>query len=91
MQRTRLLPSALVVVTVLLTAACSGGGGGTGRGITTSTVIPAAAASTGAQPVRLTVGNGMSFDPSGFTVRAGEPIQLTLQNTGPDTARLHAL
>jgi uncharacterized cupredoxin-like copper-binding protein len=42
-----------------------------------------AAAATGAQPVKLTVGNGMSFDPSNFTVQAGEPVQLTLQNTGP--------
>ena len=77
MKRTRLLASALVVVTVVLTAACSGGGAGTG-----STITPAAAATTGAQPVRLTVDNGMSFDPSAFTVRAGEPVQLTLQNTG---------
>lgn len=82
MKRSRLLASALVVVTVVLTAACSSGTAGTGSGAMSSSSTPAAAA-TGAQPVKLTVGNGMSFDPSNFTVHAGDPVQLTLQNTGP--------
>lgn len=37
---------------------------------------------SGAQQVTVTVGNGMSFDPATITVHAGQPVQLTLRNTG---------
>jgi len=43
---------------------------------------PAAASAVGAQPVTLTVGDSMSFDPASIAVRADQPVQLTLQNQG---------
>jgi nitrite reductase (NO-forming) len=82
MQRMGFLTAAIVVVAVLFSAGCSDTATGTGSSGPTITPAPAAAAPTGAQLVTLTVGNGMSFDPSSITVRAGQPVQLTLQNKG---------
>jgi uncharacterized cupredoxin-like copper-binding protein len=36
----------------------------------------------GAQQVTVTVGKGMSFEPSAITVRVGQPVELTLRNDG---------
>ena len=44
-----------------------------------------AALPAGAQQVTLTVGNSMRFEPSSFTVQAGQPVALSLQNTGQVT------
>jgi uncharacterized cupredoxin-like copper-binding protein len=82
MKRNRLLPTALAALTVLLVSACGATATGTPSPDTASTDPPAAAAPAGAQQITLSVGNTMSFDPSNVTVRAGEPIQLTLQNKG---------
>jgi nitrite reductase (NO-forming) len=80
MQRVGLLTAA-VVAAVLFSAACSNSPAGTGTsGATTGT--PSTAASAAAQQVTLTTGNAMSFDPSSITVRAGQPVQLTLRNEG---------
>lgn len=77
MQRIGLLATALLGVAVLLTAACTGSGAGTANAS-----VPAAVAADGTQQVTLNVASGMSFDPSTITVHAGQPIELTLQNTG---------
>ena len=86
MKRMGLLTSAIVVGAVLLSTACSGDAAGTRATATTTDSSPdsspAAAAPAGVQAVTLTVGNGMSFDPPSVTVRAGQPVELTLQNKG---------
>ena len=41
---------------------------------------PASVAPDGTQHVTISVGNGMKFQPSAVTVRAGQPIDLTLRN-----------
>jgi uncharacterized cupredoxin-like copper-binding protein len=58
-----------IALVVLLTACASG-----------STESSAAAPDT--QQVTVTVGNAMSFDPSTIAVAAGQPVHLTLRNTG---------
>lgn len=78
MQRMGLFTSAFVVIAVLFSAACSGAAARTPTSATTT----AGSAAVEAQSVTLTVGNGMSFDPSSFAVPAGQPVQLTLENEG---------
>jgi plastocyanin len=41
-----------------------------------------AASVAGAQQVTLEVGNGMWFKPASIEVQAGQPVELTLRNTG---------
>jgi plastocyanin len=67
--RSLLLGGALVAV---LATAC-----GSAQGATAP-----AATDPSAQQVTITVGNAMSFDPAGLTVRAGQPVTVTLRNTG---------
>jgi nitrite reductase (NO-forming) len=54
--------------------------------VTTACTTGSAATQTGgspaAQQLTVTVGNSMSFDPSTMTVHAGQPVELTLDNTG---------
>jgi uncharacterized cupredoxin-like copper-binding protein len=45
-------------------------------------VTPASAAADGAQQVTINVGDGMKFDPAAISLRAGQPVELTLRNTG---------
>src|SRR5262249_38031309 len=78
MRRIGLLTTALVGVAVLLTAACSD----TAAGPAANAGIPVAAAADGTQQVTLTVAATMAFEPSSITVHAGQPVELTLQNTG---------
>jgi len=68
-----------LLAAMLVVSACTGGGATTG---TTSMPVPAASGSDAVQQVTVTVGNGMSFDPASITVHAGQPVQLTLRNTG---------
>jgi uncharacterized cupredoxin-like copper-binding protein len=82
MKHTGLFTTVVAILVVLLTAACTGNASGTGTSPTSGTGAAVAAAPAGAQAVTLTVGNGMSFDPANVTVQAGEPVQLTLQNSG---------
>lgn len=72
MQRIGLFATSLFALAVLFTAACSG---------SASATAPSTAPNPDAQQVTLIVGSGMEFNPSTFTVQAGQPVQLTLQNT----------
>jgi uncharacterized cupredoxin-like copper-binding protein len=63
----------LTGVLVLGLTACSG---------TTATDNPTPPVPNAAQWITVTVGNGMSFDPPTLTVQAGQPVALTLRNTG---------
>jgi plastocyanin len=82
MQRFGLVLSGLLCGGVLLTAACSGGAAASGSAAGADAGTPASAPTDGAQQVTLNVDNGMSFDPTTITVRAGQPVELTLRSTG---------
>jgi nitrite reductase (NO-forming) len=62
----------VLLIGLLLSSACSA------SGASSQSPTPVA----GAQQVTLTVGNSMKFDPATITVHAGQPVQLTLRNTG---------
>lgn len=67
----------VLALTVVVTSACSGA--------SASSSAPPAAATTaadGTQQITVSVSNSMSFEPSNIAVRAGQPVQLTLTNTG---------
>ena len=74
------LGALILVAGVALTTACGAPAatGGTGAGV----AVPAPAAAAGTQPVTVTVGNSMRFLPPAFGVRAGQPVELTVQNGG---------
>ena len=74
------LGALILVAGVALTTACGAPAatGGPGAGV----AVPAPAAATGAQPVTVAVGNSMQFAPRSVTVRAGQPVELTLRNGG---------
>src|SRR5919198_2657214 len=82
MQRFGFLVTGVLLVSLLVTTACSGGAAASGSTPGADAGTPVPAAPDGAQQVTLTVGNSMSFDPSTITVRAGQPVELTLRNTG---------
>ena len=68
-----------LVLTVGLTA-CSGA---SASGPTTPVVgTPASTSSTGAQQLTVHAFDAMRFEPNVITVRAGQPVELTLQNDG---------
>jgi nitrite reductase (NO-forming) len=71
---------ALAAGLVLLTA-CSAGS----SGADSTNAVAASAAADGVQQLTLEVGNGMKFEPSSVIVKAGQPVELTLHNSG-DTA-----
>jgi nitrite reductase (NO-forming) len=62
------------LVTVLAVVACASP--------TSSDVTPASVAAEGAQQVTINVGDSMQFDPAAISVRAGQPLELTLRNSG---------
>ena len=71
---------AFVLSGLVLATACASPGrsGALGQG-------PAAQASTapdGTQAITVRVGDGVSFEPSAIVVKAGAPVQLTLQSVG---------
>jgi uncharacterized cupredoxin-like copper-binding protein len=70
----------ILVAGVALTTACgaTAATGGPGAGV----AVPAPASATGAQQVTVAVGNSMQFAPRSITVRAGQPVELTLRNGG---------
>jgi uncharacterized cupredoxin-like copper-binding protein len=49
---------------------------------TPSEVTPASVAADGTQQVTISVGDGMKFQPAAVSVRAGQPLELTLRNPG---------
>jgi uncharacterized cupredoxin-like copper-binding protein len=83
MQRFRsgLLVTGALLVGLLATTACSGAAA-SGTSPTASTPVAASEAPNGVQQVTLTVGNSMRFEPAAISVRAGQPVELTLRNDG---------
>jgi uncharacterized cupredoxin-like copper-binding protein len=75
------LVTGALLLALLATTACSGAAA-SGSSPDAGVTAPASAASNGAQQVTITVGNSMSFDPAEISVRAGQPIELTLRNDG---------
>jgi nitrite reductase (NO-forming) len=75
------LGAILAVAGLALTTACSSGAAAAGNapGVTAT---PASTSPTGAQQVSVEVGNSMSFAPATISVRAGQPVELTLRNGG---------
>jgi uncharacterized cupredoxin-like copper-binding protein len=61
-------------VAVLTTVACAS--------TTSSEVTPASTAPDGAQRLTINVGDGMQFEPAAVSVRAGQPLELTLRSAG---------
>jgi uncharacterized cupredoxin-like copper-binding protein len=72
MEHIRPLLLALLFVGTLAATACTGTAGSSAPGT----------ASDGAQQVALTVANAMTFEPPAITVRVGQPVVLTLRNSG---------
>lgn len=78
MQRIGLFTTALAAIAVIVTSAC----GSTTAASSNAPSTAATQAADGSQQVTLVVGSGMDFSPSSISVHAGEPVELTLQNTG---------
>ena len=74
------LGALVLVAGVALTTACGAAAstGGPAGGV----AIQAPASAAGAQQVTVTVGNSTRFAPALMTVRAGQPVELTLRNGG---------
>ncbi|HEY2594436.1 MAG TPA: cupredoxin domain-containing protein [Chloroflexota bacterium] len=77
-----LVVAAAAVGLVITAAACGSATPASDNPPASSTPMSAPAAPNGMQAVTLSVGSNMSFEPSSFNVHAGQPVQLTLQNTG---------
>jgi uncharacterized cupredoxin-like copper-binding protein len=71
--------SILILVAVMVSAGC-GGAAETGGQATDTTL--ASTAPNGAQQLTLALGDSLRFAPSSVAVRAGQPVELTLQNGG---------
>ena len=75
MRKFTLVSIALFSVTAVLVTACAGG-------TSARTSAVAVVGSDGTQRVTVNVGNNMSFDPANVTVKAGQPVEVTLVNQG---------
>jgi uncharacterized cupredoxin-like copper-binding protein len=64
-----------LLVTTLAVVAC-------GSPSSSGEVTPASVAADEAQQVTVNVGNSMKFEPTAISLRAGQPVELTLRNTG---------
>lgn len=73
--RFRFSPVLAIVALVLLTACTSSTNSSTAP-------QPGAASSASAQMVNVQAADTLKFEPSSITVKAGQPVQLTLSNTG---------
>ena len=62
--------------------AISGCSGGAAPAVDPATAVAATTAADGTQVSTVTVGDKMSFDPAAISVHAGQPVTLTLHNTG---------
>jgi plastocyanin len=78
MQKFNLLLIALFGFAVLVTTACGSGAAASGA----STATAATSGADGTQRITVTVASGMSFDPATISVKAGQPVELMLTNTG---------
>jgi uncharacterized cupredoxin-like copper-binding protein len=63
-----------------VTSACGVTTVSSGQGASVAVSAPASAAGT--QQVTMTVGNSMHFAPATLAIRAGQPVELTLRNSG---------
>src|SRR5947209_3022859 len=79
MRRSGFWMTGLFLAGIIVTSACAGG---STASTSAAPAALAADAASGAQSVTVTVGNAMSFDPASITVHTGQPVQLTLRNTG---------
>ena len=68
---------AVLALTLLLTAACS-----SASASTPVVGTPEATTSAGAQQLTIHAFDAMRFEPNVITVRAGQPVELTLTNDG---------
>jgi uncharacterized cupredoxin-like copper-binding protein len=75
------LATGALLVGLLAPTAC---GGTSASGAPTDVIHATGATQTpnGSQAITITVGDSMSFDPAAIVVRAGQPVELTLRNTG---------
>ena len=75
----RLLTIPLVIAALALSSACA-----QPRAVQQEVAAPAQAAiaADGTQQATVRVGNSMSFEPRNITLKAGQPVQVTLQNSG---------
>jgi nitrite reductase (NO-forming) len=73
----RLLSLAILPLTLLITAACS-----SASASTPVQGAPVATTSAGAQQLTIHSFDAMRFEPNVITVRAGQPVELTLTNDG---------
>jgi uncharacterized cupredoxin-like copper-binding protein len=64
----------VLLVVVLATVACASPA--------SSEVAPASAAPDGAQRVTINAGDDMKFEPAAISLRAAQPLELTLRNAG---------
>jgi plastocyanin len=74
------LGALVVIAGIALTTAC--GAAATTSGPRAVAAAPAPAAPVGVQQVTVTVGNSMQFAPASLVVRAGQPVEVTLRNSG---------
>lgn len=70
------LASFAALVAVVVLAACSA------SNTSSSSTAPQAGSGANAQMVTVRAIDSLKFDPSTITVKAGQPVQLTLTNTG---------
>ena len=75
------LVTGALLIGLIVTSACSGTPA-SAPSPNTGGVALAAEVHNEVQQVTITVGQGMSFDPAAITVRAGQPVELTLRNVG---------
>jgi nitrite reductase (NO-forming) len=71
----------LLCAGMLVVTAC-GSGAAAASGSSGDTTPVHASESNGTQQITLTISNRMSFEPSTLVVRAGEPVEVTLDNEG---------
>ena len=74
--------SVLGVVGLVLTAAVFSACGNAAK-VDNCPASPVAASAAGGQQLTIKVVNGVQFEPCAVSVRAGEPVELTLQNETP--------
>jgi uncharacterized cupredoxin-like copper-binding protein len=64
-----------------LTTAC-GGAAASGSASDNAAPVSAVANQEGVQQITINVGNSMSFNPAAIEVQSGQPVEVTLRNSG---------
>jgi uncharacterized cupredoxin-like copper-binding protein len=78
----RIVALALSLTLLGLATACGATANGSKAGAHVASGGGVPAASAGGQQLTVTVGNSMSFAPASLTVKAGQPVEITLVNDG---------